>query len=137
MTVVLGFDFGLKHIGVAVGQSITQSATPISQLKAQDGIPDWDSIQVLIEQWRPHALIVGLPLNMDGSEQLMTFATKRFINRLKERFGLPVHAVDERLSSWEAKMLIPLKERNKKNKPLSIHAYAAALLVAQWLGSQH
>ena len=67
----------------------------------------------------------------------MTLATKRFINRLKERFGLPVHAVDERLSSWEAKMLMPLKEGNKKNKPLTIHAYAAALLVEQWLGSQY
>lgn len=135
MTMVLGFDFGLKHIGVAVGQSITQSATPLTHLKAQDGIPNWTLIQALIEQWRPQVLIVGLPLNMDGSQQFLTLAAQRFINRLKERFGLAVYAVDERLSSWEAKKLMSHKTAAKKNKSLKIHAYAAALLVDQWLAS--
>ncbi len=133
---VLGFDFGMKHIGVAVGQSITCSATPLKSLQAQDGIPNWEAIQTLIESWRPKALIVGLPLQMDGSEQLLSFAARRFMNRLQERFGLPVFEVDERLSSWAAKdeMGTTVARTAKKRRAArdKVHSYAAALLIEQW-----
>lgn len=127
---VMGFDFGMKYIGVAVGQSITRSATPLTALLAKDGIPQWNEIQTLLDKWKPEAIVVGIPLNMDGTEQPMTLAAKRFANRLKARFKLPVHPVDERLSSWEA--MDRLTKENKKNVKL-LNATAAAILVEQWL----
>lgn len=126
----MGFDFGMKYIGVAVGQSITRSATPLTALLAKDGIPQWNEIQTLLDKWKPEAIVVGIPLNMDGTEQPMTLAAKRFANRLKARFKLPVHPVDERLSSWEA--MDRLTKENKKNVKL-LNATAAAILVEQWL----
>ena len=69
---VLAFDYGLKSIGVAVGQSMTGTATMLKALKAQDGIPNWDLIEALIKEWQPQLLVVGLPLNMDGTEQPFT-----------------------------------------------------------------
>ena len=136
---VLGFDFGMKHIGVAVGQSITHSATPLKTLPAFDGIPDWHAIQSLIDEWRPIALIVGLPLTMDGSEQAISFAARRFMNRLREHFQLPVFEVDERLSSWAAKdeMGTSVARTAKKRRAArdKVHSYAAALLIEQWYTS--
>lgn len=122
---VLGFDFGMKRIGVAVGQSVTQTANPLTILKALDGVPNWQHIQTLIDQWHPHALIVGIPFNMDGSEQDTTKAAKRFAHKLQGRFNLPVHEVDERLTSIEAKRI------TKPGVPLD--AIAAKLIVETWL----
>ncbi len=127
---ILGFDFGLKHIGVAVGQSITHTSSPLTTLSAKDGIPNWPEIEALILKWTPNELIVGLPLNMDGSDQRLTFCTRRFIKRLHAKSKLPVHEVDERLSSWEAQQYASGKKKDNK-----IHAYAAAILVEQWLHS--
>ncbi|HAW77355.1 MAG TPA: Holliday junction resolvase RuvX, partial [Alteromonas australica] len=79
---VLAFDFGTKSIGVAVGQEVTGTASPLAALKARDGIPDWQQIAALYEEWQPHLVVVGLPLNMDGSEQEMTQRAKKFANRL-------------------------------------------------------
>jgi putative Holliday junction resolvase len=130
---VLGFDFGLKRIGVAVGQTITRTANPLTTLKAQDGIPVWGEIQHLISTWDADALIVGLPFQLDGSEQLLTFAAKKFANRLKEKFKLPVFLVDERLSTMAAKS--HLKE--EKALVLSeIDQYAAKIILESWLNSE-
>jgi len=87
---LLGFDFGLKNIGVAVGQELTGTANALTVIKAQDGKPNWNDIEKLISEWKPQLLIVGLPLNMDGTEQAMTAASRKFGNRLNGRFQLPV-----------------------------------------------
>ncbi|MDH3316660.1 MAG: Holliday junction resolvase RuvX [Gammaproteobacteria bacterium] len=100
---LLAFDFGLKRIGVAVGQTQTRSANPLKTLAVKREHPDWQAIAELIEIWAPDALVVGLPLNMDGTEQEMTLRAKRFGRQLQGRFRLPVHLVDERLSTREAK----------------------------------
>ena len=100
---VLAFDFGTQRIGVAVGQSVTGTASPLPALKANDGIPNWDQIAALIAEWQPQQLLVGLPLNMDGSESDMSARAKKFANRLHGRFGLTVQLWDERLSSFEAR----------------------------------
>ena len=126
--IVLGFDFGNKYIGVATGQTITKTVTPLTSLKAKNGIPNPEDIKKLFEQWQPKAIIVGLPLNMDGSNQHITFAAKKFGNRLKEQFKVPVHWVDERLSSWEAK-------NNNPNSFDELNADAAAIILQQWLNS--
>lgn len=130
---VLGFDFGMKKIGVAVGQTITQTANPLTILSAKEGVPDWDKISALIKEWNADGLIVGLPLNMDGSEQSITYAAKRFANKLKNHFDLPVYFSDERLTSMEA-----LKwsgndiKKNKKN----LDSLAAKLILESWLHKQ-
>ena len=100
---ILCFDYGSKSIGVAVGQFITQTATPVADLTAKDGIPNWDHINQLIQEWQPDLLLVGLPLNMDGSSSEMAVRAKKFANRLHGRFGLPFAMVDERLSSLKRK----------------------------------
>jgi len=100
---LLAFDYGLKNIGVASGQTETGIATARAPLKARDGIPNWDQLAALLEDWRPELVLVGLPLNMDGSESELSTRARKFARRLEGRFGLKTELVDERLSSFEAK----------------------------------
>jgi putative Holliday junction resolvase len=103
---LLGFDYGTKHIGVAVAQELTGTSTPLTTLPSRNTNPDWETITRLIRDWRPAALVVGIPLNMDGTEQPMTQAARRFARQLEGRYRLPVHLADERLSSVEAGQLL-------------------------------
>lgn len=96
---LLGFDFGTKRIGIAVGQTLTKSAKALKRVTYRESQPDWKAIEHLIQEWQPDALVVGIPLNMDGTEQVLTLKARDFKNQLKQRFGLPVYEVDERLSS--------------------------------------
>ena len=100
---LIGFDYGEKRIGVAVGQTLTGTATPLATLAARYGKPDWNKVRAIVEQWQPDALVVGLPLNMDGTEQKATREARRFARRLKEHHPLPIHFADERLSTREAR----------------------------------
>lgn len=125
-TTVIAFDFGLRHIGVAVGQTITETASPISTIGAQDGKPGWGAIDELIGAWSPGLLLVGLPLNMDGTESDMSAQARRFVRRLEARFRLPVMLVDERLTSYEAAQTIAPED-------LRSHALAAVLIAESWL----
>ena len=97
---LLGFDYGLRRIGVAVGQVLTGSATALITVRARDGKPDWDAISRLIADWKPDALVVGIPYHMDGSEQDMTRRAQRFCRQLDGRYGVPVHPAEERLTSY-------------------------------------
>ena len=100
---VMGFDFGTKSIGIAVGQEITGTANSVGAVKARDGIPNWDEIATHINDWKPDLLVVGLPLNMDGTNQQVTFQAKKFANRLHNNFKLQVETQDERLTTTDAK----------------------------------
>lgn len=100
---VMGFDFGLHHIGVAVGQTLTGSASPLGTIINHQGAINWQAIGNYIEEWKPALLVVGLPLNMDGSRSPLCERVERFARQLDGRFGLPVTLCDERLSSYEAK----------------------------------
>lgn len=102
-TVVLGFDFGITHIGMAVGQTITQSARPLVVLKAKNGVPDWALIQKAMHEWGVDALVVGLPVNMDGTEQQITVRARQFAAALKKQYQLPVYLMDERLTTIAAR----------------------------------
>jgi len=133
----LAFDFGMKRIGVAVGQSLTATANPLPYLKARDGIPHWEEIQTLINEWRPSALIVGIPLNMDGSEQQLTFCARKFSSRLKQKFHLPVHGVDERLSTIEARSQLFEKSGYKSLKKGYVDSIAAKLILEDWLSRNY
>ncbi len=122
----LGFDYGEKFIGVAVGNTLSRLAQPLATLRVIKGRPVWPEVARLIEQWKPDALVVGLPLNMDGSESAMTRAARRFGNRLRGRYNLPVHMVDERLSSRVARDTLV-----EAGVPPRRHKYSLDKLAAQ------
>ncbi len=130
--VILAFDFGLRHIGVAVGQSITLSATPLASISAERGQPNWQVIESLLSNWNPQALLVGLPFLMEGGEQAISFGARQFAKELEHRFNLPVYMMDERFTTKEAQRR--LKEMNvKKNDSISIHSFAAKLILESWM----
>lgn len=129
---VIAFDFGTKNIGCAVGQSITGTAQPLSALKAQDGIPDWNAIAKILQEWQPNLLIIGLPLNMDGTEQPLTERAKKFANRLNGRFKLPVQLHDERLTTVEARSDIFARGGFKALKKDKVDSISACLILESW-----
>ena len=135
----LGFDFGLKRIGVAVGQTLTNEARPLLTLAAKDGEPDWREIKTLLEDWNPTALVVGLPYNIDGSNQPLTESADRFAKQLIEHFDLPVHYVDERLSSREAQDRLRNARQSGQARRKAAHkldAIAASVILESWLRIQ-
>ena len=103
---LLGFDFGTKRIGIAIAQEVTGTANPLTTINAVKHKPDWESISKIIAEWQPDLLVVGLPLHMDGTEQEMTQAARRFSNQLNGRYQIPVALMDERLSSNEAESIL-------------------------------
>lgn len=127
--VLMGFDFGTKRIGVAVGQDLTGSATPVESVAVTQGKPDWSAITRLISEWSPQALVVGLPFRLDGAEFDLTKAARRFSQQLSGRYRLPVHTLDERLSSHAAER-IPAGRPGKRG---SIDALAAQIILQTWL----
>lgn len=133
---ILGFDYGMKNIGIAVGQEITATANPLTVIKARDGIPNWDEVKKLLDEWQPDLLVVGLPLNMDGSEQEMTAAAKRFGNRLNGRFNIPVEWVDERLSTFEALDQMGIRSKMDARQRSEVDRISAQLILQSWLNQQ-
>ena len=132
----LGFDFGMKNIGVAVGQDLTHTANPLTVIKAREGIHNWGQIQALIDQWQPQQLIVGLPFSMDGTEQEMTQAARRFGNRLNGRFHLPVEWQDERLSTFETLDQLGIQSKMQSNNREDVDRISAQLILQSWLNQQ-
>lgn len=130
---LLAFDFGTQRIGVAVGQRITGNARPLSPLKARDGVPNWDDIQRLVDEWQPDAFVVGLPLNMDGSDSDMSRRAKKFANRLEGRFHRPNFTHDERLTSYEAKGMVIAQGGNRDFGANSVDGLAAQLILESWM----
>jgi len=102
MATFLGFDYGTHKIGVAVGQTLTQSANPLTTLSNPRGKPDWQRIEALLKEWQPDALVVGHPFEMTDKEANNAPAAKKFSRQLHGRYHLPVHLVDERLTTREA-----------------------------------
>ena len=97
----LAFDFGTKRVGVATGNTLTHSATPLRTVTAE-GEPRFAAIAALITEWQPDALVVGVPFHPDGAPHDNTARARRFARQLHGRFQLPVHEVDERYSTTEA-----------------------------------
>jgi putative Holliday junction resolvase len=136
---ILSFDFGLRRIGVAVGQQVTNSANPLCVVSNGDDGPDWDRIGALVREWQPARLIVGMPVNADGSPSEIGNAVSAFIEGLG-RFELPVEAVDERYSSMEAEALLKSGRRQGLRGRIgkeTIDAAAATLIAERWLKKDH
>jgi len=128
----LGFDFGYKRIGAAVGQLLTKTASPLKTLDAVQGEPVWSEITALIKEWNPAALIVGLPTSIDGKKLYTTRAATQFADTLRERFSLPVHLVDERLSTVDAKALLFEQGGYRKIQKTAVDSIAACIILEQW-----
>ena len=131
--IFLAFDFGTKNIGVAVGQKITKSATALAPLQAHKGIPHWETIDNLIKNWRPAALVVGIPYKINGGDLTVTQAAKTFITQLKNRYSLPVHAAEERLTTKAARAEIFSRGGYKALQNESIDSVAAKIILEGWL----
>lgn len=121
---LLCFDYGTKRIGVAVGQSLTGTASPLDIIRVYKNKPDWKAIEKIIENWKPDAIVVGIPLQMNNEQQEMTQAADKFARQLEGRFNLPVYGIDERLSTFEAEQ--------RTNKKTSIDDVAAQAILETW-----
>lgn len=130
--ILLAFDFGMKRIGVAVGQTITKSARPLDTLHAKDGIPNWDAVNKILKKWRPDAIIVGIPLNMDGTEQPISLNAKEFALTLRQRYQLIVYEVDERLTTKDAKERLFQLGGFKALQDGQVDRVAAQLILQNW-----
>lgn len=137
---VLGFDYGARRIGVASGNRISQSARPLPALIAQKGQPDWQRIDALLAEWKPGAMVVGLPLTLDGGEQAITRGARAFAAALGARSGLPVHLVDERHTSQEAARRFAAQRAAgsaRRRDAENIDSLAAAVILESWLTQTH
>ncbi|UVK78913.1 MAG: ribonuclease H-like domain containing nuclease [Sodalis sp. Ffu] len=129
----MAFDFGTKSIGVAIGGSITCTAQPLTALKARDGVPDWQQVIKIFNEWQPNTVVVGLPLNMDGSEQLFTARARKFANRLYGRFSVEVVLHDERLSTVDARADLFKRWGYRKLQKSQVDAVSAVIILESWL----
>lgn len=137
MATLLGFDYGTHKIGIAVGQTISATATPLATVRNRGQKPDWARIEAIIRDWRPEAAVLGVPYHMDDREESWAERVRRFARQLEGRFGLPVHLIDERLTTHDAeRQLAAAGQRNTKGGDL-VDAYAAKLILETWLNEQH
>ncbi len=130
----LGFDFGYKKIGVAVGQTITGSASPLQTIRSINQSPDWQIISQLIQEWRPCGLVVGISRQADGSDNPVTPRMIKFCHQLNGRYQLPVYQQDEALTTFEAKQMLFDEVSVNATKLWEVQDQLAAQLILQsWL----
>lgn len=134
---MLSFDFGTKSIGVAIGQQLTGTARPLTALKANDGVPDWNKIEALLKEWQPDRVVVGLPLNMDGTEQPLTVRARKFANRLHGRFGVQIDLHDERLSTVEARAELFERGGFRALSKGSVDSLSAVIILESWFENHY
>lgn len=133
---VLGFDFGLKRIGVASGQTITATASPLVTIETTEDDSHFDDIMALIRRWKPDRLLVGIPYMLDGSATEMSTLARKFGEQIAQRSGLEVSFVDETLSSAEAEEILKQRLQLGKHNKSEVDRMAAAIIVQSWL-DQH
>ncbi len=129
---LIAFDFGMKRTGVAIGQTLTQQARPLDTLIAHQGKPNWQAIEKLIHKWMPDAFVVGIPLNMDGSDQFITQHAKAFAHELRARFSLPVYEMDERLTTKAAREHLFREGGYQALQGGQVDRVAAQLILENW-----
>ncbi len=132
MATVLGFDYGLRRIGVAVGQSVTGTANPLKPIAARDGVPSWQAVEQLLTEWQPDLVVVGEPGNMDGSDSDMARRARKFANRVHGRFGVRIQLVDERLTSFAAKQEVIDQHGVQDFGEFAVDSIAAQMIVEQY-----
>ena len=133
-SVIMAFDYGLRNIGIAIGQNITKSASTFYAIKAKEGEPDWTKLDSIVKEWEPALFIVGDPFNMDGTKSEFQKRICQFSTKLKNRYKIRLHMMDERLTTKEAKERIKaesswLKESSNK------HSVSAQIILEDWFRS--
>lgn len=128
---VIGFDYGTSWIGIAVGQTLTGQARPLTAIKSFKQSPDWDAISRLLNEWKPQKLIVGLPTSEYSETKYMTDKATRFSRQLNGRFHIETQLIDERLTTREA-YTIAIASGRRKSKP-DIDSLSAVLITETWL----
>ena len=136
---LIALDYGRRRIGVATGVCITGTAAPLTTIIAHDGRPDWQSLEKILDEWKPDLFVLGLPYNSDGTESEMTSEVRSFAAKLQARYQIPVEYIDERYTSTEAKALLKEERRRgsrtKKLKKEDVDAKAAQLIAESWMRS--
>ncbi|BGI51191.1 MAG: Holliday junction resolvase RuvX [Arsenophonus endosymbiont of Ceratovacuna japonica] len=131
--IIIAFDFGIINIGIAIGQEITSTAYPLKIIKTKNTKQNWSEIKKILQEWQPKLAIIGLPLNMDGTEQQISYAARKFANNLYNRFNIQVILHDERLTTIEARTQIfnhgGYRALNKKN----IDSISAIIILESWM----
>lgn len=133
---VLGFDYGTRRIGIAAGNRISASAQSLQTLPARGGAPDWSRVDALLAEWKPDALVVGLPLTLDGGEQAVTRGARAFAGALQTRYKLPVHLIDERHTSQEAARRFAVQRAaglRRRRNAANLDSLAAVVILESWL----
>lgn len=132
---LMAFDFGTKRIGIAYGQRISNSSQELAPISARDGVPNWDELQKLTDEWKPDAFVVGLPLNMDGSMSDMSRRASKFARRLEGRLHKPSFTQDERLTSFEAKGMVMESSGERDFGAHSVDGLAARIILENWMNA--
>mgnify|MGYP001460208375 CR=1 FL=1 len=132
---LLGIDFGRKKMGTAIGQTITKTAKALKNIKANAGTPDWSQLDAVVNEWEVDGIVVGLPLNMDGSEQAISQQARQFANELKKRYSIPIVLHDERLSTVEAKTIAFTQGGEKACQSDHVDSLAAQIVLESYLNT--
>ena len=132
---VLAFDFGTRRIGLATGQSLTCTSQSLSPVAAKDGKPDWHHLDNIIQEWKPDLLVVGIPLNMDGTISEQSRRARKFANRIQDRYQLPCFLIDEHLSTNEAKEIHFARGGGSNFREESVDGIAAQIILDSWFSS--
>ena len=136
---ILAFDFGLRRIGIAAGDTLTATAAPRPAAIVTRAGPDWPSIAREVDALKPRRLIVGAPYNVDGTPGALAPAARRFANELERRFKLPVSMVDERWSSLEAGTALKTRRADGGRRRIrreEVDSAAAAVILERWLAGE-
>ena len=129
-------DFGTKNIGIAIGQEITETASTFYSIHANDGLPDWVELDMIVKDWNPNLFVVGDPLNMDGTRSKIQDSSDKFSTALNKRYDISIEKTDERLSSREAKERlenIQMGIKDSRNK----HSISAQIILEDWFRSKY
>ena len=132
--VVMAFDYGLRNIGIAIGQNITKSASTFYAIKAKEGVPDWIKLDSIVEEWEPGLFIVGDAFNMDGTKSEFQKKIAKFSTELKRRYKIELYMMDERLTTKEAKERIQDKPDGIKDSA-NKHSISAQIILEDWFRS--
>ena len=131
----MAFDFGIKNIGIAIGQEITKTASTFYSLSATDGQPNWTEMDKIINEWQPNLFVVGDPFNMDGTRSKIQDLADRFSNSLNKRYDIDIEKTDERLSSREAKERLEKETIGTKDSS-NKHSISAQVILEDWFRSK-
>ena len=129
---IMAFDFGTQKMGMAVGQSMIESANPLALFPMKDGIPHWDELLKIVKQYQPTLFLVGLPLNMDDTESELSARSRKFARRLRHQTNIETLMVDERLTTREARDELDHYQAQGRGKKLAADSIAAALFIESW-----